>query len=186
MKFRLSASLLPLATLLSIVAPVQAETYFPTMDDLAGNPRSMCKTEIAMVNHNDLLSTDNSAKNSSASHSETSHKHDNNRQTSAGGGGKFGAFGFSIGGNGKKETKERNSGSSRVVRDHRSANERKDIYSHDRSYTEAVAFEQADCDGFLEAAATVEAARLNTEVQHHAIEAKQQKSYFDMLMEEDW
>lgn len=186
MRFRFSASLLSIATLVAITSAAQANEYFPTIDSLAGNPRAMCKTLLATNSHSNILSTDTSISSSSAFHHEMSSKYDNMTQTTTGGGGKVSFLGISAGGNGKKETTERNSGSNSSTIDQRFSDEQKNLYSHDLSYTETIAFEQADCDGYLDAAAAVQSAQINAEVQHHAIEAKQQKSNFDILMQEEW
>lgn len=186
MRFHFPASILSIATLVVVTVPAQANEYFPTIDSLAGDPRAMCKTLLATNSHNDILSTDTSTTSSSAFHHETASKYESVTQTSAGGGGKVSFLGISAGGNGKKETTESNSGSNSSTIDQRASNEQKDVYSHDQSYTETIAFEKADCDGYLDAAATVQSAQINAEVQHRAIEAKQQKSYFDMLMQEEW
>ena len=67
-----------------------------------------------------------------------------------------------------------------------SAYEENKIFSHEQSSSTTVAFENADCSNFVDAAAMVRTAEIEAEVNHAAIEAKQQKSYFDMLMQEEW
>ena len=184
MRIKFSAALLSVATIFSAVAPVQAQNIFSIGE--GQDPRYMCNTRLGTNSESSAIAMDNSIKTSNAFHSKNSEKHDSYQSTSSEGGAKVKVFGIGGGGNGKKTktTKERNSKDSMLKTN--SAYEENKIFSHEQSSSTTVAFENADCSYFVDAAAMVRTAEIEAEVNHAAIEAKQQKSYFDMLMQEEW
>lgn len=184
MRIKVSAALLSVMTIFSVTAPAQAGSIFDIGQ--GQDPRYMCNTLLGRDEQSSAIAMDNSVKRSDTFHSENSSEHNSFSSSSSEKGGKSGFLGLGGGGKFKNARENKNSSIDKSMLKTDSAYEENKIFSQEQTSSTTVAFENADCSNFVEAAATVEVAEIEAEVNHAAIEAKQQKSYYDMLMQEEW
>lgn len=183
MRIKASAALLSVVTIFSITVPAQAqENIFSNGKDA----RYLCNTAFGTNEQHSAIAMDNSIKRSDAFHSENSSQQESFLSTSSGGSAKVKIFGIGGGGSGKKTKTARESSAENSMLKTDSSYEENRIFSQEQASSTTVAFENADCSNVVDGMTAVRVAEIEADVNHAAIEAKQQKSYYDMLMQEEW
>ncbi|MBE9070498.1 hypothetical protein IQ260_28035 [Leptolyngbya cf. ectocarpi LEGE 11479] len=192
MSKQLLPSIVSVATLFVGIAPVQAQSWVDP-DVLANNPRAYCSDIVAANQQTDRLRTQSNHASQSQFENNHSMRSDDYRHRSRQGGGGFSFAGFGINGQGGSESTDRNQQATNRERSGRNAQQYGSTYEHDHSSVTQVTAGQ-NCDAFVQGAAHIEATRLQTDVQHHAIDTRErirtyeidgqrQDTYLQMLME---
>lgn len=185
MRIKFSAALLSVVTIFSVATSAQAQENIFSIRE-GQDPRGMCDMGYGTDEQSSAVALDNSIKRSDSFHSEDSSEHESFISTSSEGSAKVKVFGIGGGGSGKKTRTAKEHIAENAMLKTDAAYQENRIFSHEQSSSTTVTFENADCSHFVKAAATVRVAEIEADVNHAAIEAKQQQSYFDMLMQEEW